>query len=291
MAWLEKRGNIYRINLDLHGQHISRSLRTSDAEEADACLKRVEANLHEIVRGRRQMPPGADVLVFLLSDGSQTTAPEIQMALTLAAFFKRYKTGLPEGAKEANTRYIESIHIEHLLRLIGAQTALATITAETLQKYVEARSKEEGRQGKPISHETVKKEIATLASAWNRYAVPQGLAQGSAPTKGLVYRKCKARPPFQTWEQIERQIGRSGLTTLEAKELWNSLFLKLPEVEALLDHVRTHAHARYIFIMFSIAACTGARRSEILRSRVEDFDFTAECVTIREKKRDRSRRN
>jgi integrase len=289
MAWLEKRGNVYRINLDLNGQHVSRSLKTSDPDEASACLKRVEANLHEVGRGRRRMPPGADVLVFLLSDGDLTSEPEIQKALTLGAFFKRYEAGLPEGVKEANTRYIESIHIEHLLRLIGPQTAMATITTETLQKYVEARSAEEGRQGKALSHETIKKEIATLASAWNKYAVPQGLIKGTAPTKGLAYRKTKAKPPFQTWDQIERQIARGGLSKVEEKELWNSLFLKLPEIEELLDHVRVHAHARYIYIMFCIAAYTGARRSEMLRSRIEDFDFDADCVTIREKKRDRSK--
>ena len=37
--------------------------------------------------------------------------------------------------------------------------------------------------------------------------------------------------------------------------------------------------------MVVFAAHTGARRSEILRSRIDDFDFAAESVLIREKKR------
>ena len=41
--------------------------------------------------------------------------------------------------------------------------------------------------------------------------------------------------------------------------------------------------------MFAFAAHTGARRSEMLRSRVTDFDFDANVVTIREKKRDRDK--
>jgi integrase len=37
-------------------------------------------------------------------------------------------------------------------------------------------------------------------------------------------------------------------------------------------------------VAFCIAAYTGARRSEILRSRVDDIDFDAGTITIREKK-------
>ncbi len=41
--------------------------------------------------------------------------------------------------------------------------------------------------------------------------------------------------------------------------------------------------------MLAFAAHTGARRSEILRSRVEDIDFERGVVNIREKKNDTSR--
>jgi hypothetical protein len=36
-------------------------------------------------------------------------------------------------------------------------------------------------------------------------------------------------------------------------------------------------------------ACADARRSETVRSRIEDFDFQAKTVLIREKKHDRSK--
>jgi integrase len=42
-------------------------------------------------------------------------------------------------------------------------------------------------------------------------------------------------------------------------------------------------------VAFCYTAYTDARRSEILRSRVDDLDFEAGTVTIREKKRDRTR--
>jgi integrase len=44
-----------------------------------------------------------------------------------------------------------------------------------------------------------------------------------------------------------------------------------------------------VYVAFCLAAYTGARRSEILRSRVDDLDFDAGTITIREKKRDRTR--
>jgi len=40
MAWLEKRGSRYHLNLEFRGQHFSRSLRTSDRKEADGCRKK-----------------------------------------------------------------------------------------------------------------------------------------------------------------------------------------------------------------------------------------------------------
>src|SRR5262249_11290984 len=44
----------------------------------------------------------------------------------------------------------------------------------------------------------------------------------------------------------------------------------------------------FVYPMFVFVAHTGARRSEMMRSRVEDFDFDAKRVSIREKKKDRT---
>jgi integrase len=105
----------------------------------------------------------------------------------------------------------------------------------------------------------------------------------------LIYAKARAKPPFQTREQIERQIARGGLSAPEIKDLWGSLFLTLGQVQELISHVQARGSRRWVYVAFCLAAYTGARRSEILRSRVDDIDFDADTVTIREKKRDRSR--
>ena len=160
--------------------------------------------------------------------------------------------------KEASTRSTETIHIAHLLRLIDPKTAVRSITTETLQCYVNARAKEKGRCGRTISHVTIQKEIGTLSSLWNRWARPLGLVDGPAPSKGLIYAKGRAKPPFQTREQIERQIARGGLTDAEAKELWGSLFLTLSQVHDLLDHVESRQGRPWVYVAFCLAAYTGA---------------------------------
>ena len=51
------------------------------------------------------------------------------------------------------------------------------------------------------------------------------------------------KPPFQTWQEIERKINRGGLTGAEQADLWDCLFLTLPEIAELLAFVKTNAQA------------------------------------------------
>lgn len=288
MAWLEKRGSRYHLNLEFRGQHLSRSLRTTDRKEAEGCLKRAEANLTEVERGRLAIPPGADIVVFLLSDGDAACRPAYESPTSLKELFQQYEA-LPDGVKERNTRDTERIHLKHLLRILGGQTLIGSISAKILQCYVDTRAQEDGTRGNPISDATIRKEIGTLSSIWNRWALPRGLVQLPAPTKGLIYRKAKAKPPFQTWEQIERQIKRGGLSLSQVADLWGSMFLTLAEIDELLAFVRETAAQQWIYPMFVFASHTGARRSEIMRSQIDDFDFATGMVTLREKKKDRSK--
>ena len=100
--------------------------------------------------------------------------------------------------------------------------------------------------------------------------------------------KASEKPPFQTWKEIEKTIQRGGLTEQQVEELWDSLFLNEKEVLELLEHVKKKAAYPFIYPMFAFAAFTGARRSEILRSEVSDFNFDRKYVLIREKKRKRA---
>lgn len=98
MAWLEKRADRYRINYRFGDRKQQVSLRTEDAKEADACLHRFEENLRLVERGRLEVPPGADLGVFLLSDGKLNHRPVADKPLTLKEFFDHYLENHPDGA-------------------------------------------------------------------------------------------------------------------------------------------------------------------------------------------------
>ncbi len=298
MASLERRyDGCYRIVFCHQGKRFNHSIGKVAHRDARSCKDRLEENLRFIERGLLEVPPDADLGVFLISGGKLNGKPALDKPLTLAEYFARYqRTHHPDspqdsraGAKEPNSCYTERIHIKHFLRILGSKTIVRTITPERMQEYIDTRSKEKGRHGQHLSHATIKKEIGTFATVWNNWAGPLGLVSGPPPTKRLIFHKAKSKPPFQTREQIERQIARGGMPEAEQKDRWNNLFLTVSEIQQILDHVRTHAHRKYAHVMFCFAAFTGARRSEMLRSMIDDFDFAGDTVTIREKKRDRSK--
>lgn len=69
------------------------------------------------------------------------------------------------------------------------------------------------------------------------------------------------------------------------RELWDGLFLDRDQVADVLAVVRTRDTPGWFHPFLVAAAHTGARRSELLRARVEDFDVANGVVLIREKKK------
>lgn len=153
-----------------------------------------------------------------------------------------------------------------------------------MQRHVERRA------GLDISPVTIRKEITTLRTAWH-WAVQTGLLSGDYPNKGLVYPKGDELPPYQTREEIERQVAAGGLTPEQIDELWDALYLRPHEIAELLEHVRTHARHPWIYPLACMAGHTGARRSELIRMLVADVDFAGGVVTVREKKRVKNKRS
>jgi integrase len=283
---LDEASGKYRIRFYYGGAEFKRSLKTGDEKEALAVKGRVEETIRLLERGRLELPAGADPARFILSDGKMTAKPVVQKTLTLAGLFALYDAGMPEGAKEANTRTTERLHCKHLRRIVGGEIPVQTLTAEDFRRYVEKRSEEKGRRGK-VRVQTVKKELDTMRVIWN-WGVSHGLVTGPSPTKGVKTGKAKEQMPFKTWDEIQRTIDRGGLTAEEQKELWDCLFLTKPQISEVLGVVTSTARFPFLYPMFVFAAHTGARRSEMMRSRVDDFDFEAGTVLIREKKKDTS---
>jgi hypothetical protein len=181
------------------------------------------------------------LVCFLVSGGKLNGKPVLEIPLRFGELLKRYQAEHAARVKEASTRSTETIPVAHILRHIDPKKFVRSITIEAFHGYVKPRSKDNGRSGRTISHVTIQKEIGTLSSIWNRWARPVGLMTGPVPSKGLIYAKAQAKPPFQTRDQIERQIARGGLTDAEAKDLWGSLFLTLSQVHERIEHVGSRA--------------------------------------------------
>jgi integrase len=293
VATLEKRGDGFRLIFYYQGQRFQHSLKTTKSREADQLRIVLERNLDLLEQGSLHAPEKVDLPVFLLSAGRVAALPKAERPVTLGEFFKQFHQNRPAG-KETATIYTEDIHIKRLLAVLGDRTRLADVPSQ-LQDYVNTRGKNDGLRGKKVSHVTIKKELATLSSIWNRWGMRKELVSFSLSLKNLEYPKRKDPPPFQTWEQIERRIARGKLSKEEQEELWDALYLTVPEIEKLLAYVRKpklpwkNSAFPWVYPMVVFAAHTGARRSEIMRSRVEDIDFDSAEVLIREKKKDRSK--
>lgn len=288
MPSLEKRNGGYRIVFRFAGQKLSRSLKTRNEPAAQSSLARLTDNLRRVQLGLLQVPDGADVVSLLLSDGRIEKKPSLPKIRTLKQLFEAYLASVPAAAIEQSTRRGMETHIAHLKRVFGSNFAVAGLSVIDLQQYADTRAKAKGNRGKSLSAATIKKELVTFRTAWN-WGREAGLFNKPFPLKAVRLPKTEEKPPFQTWQEIERTIRRGGLTPDEVADLWDSLFLTLPEIAELLEYVRTHARHPFVYPMFAFAAHTGARRSEVIRSRIQDLDLEGKTSLIREKKRVRGK--
>jgi integrase len=285
MASLEQRGNGFRIIFRLGGMKRHVAVKATDRRDAETCLVRLEENLRLVERGRMVIPDGADVGLFLLSDGRLEKRVEFVRTVRLAEMFETYRTEFTAGAKEAITREMENIHLNHLARIIGGDTPVAAVTAGSVQQFVDTRSREL-HLGHPVKPKTVRKAVATLRFVWN-WSQRRGLVPSKFPDVDLAFPKEKQPEPFRTYDQIKAILTRGGVDKRRERELWDGLFLDPAQVAEVIAHARRKTSARYLYPFLVTAAYTGARRAELFRSRVEDFDFAAKLVLLREKKRSR----
>jgi integrase len=277
---------MYRILFWFGGKQYHKSLKTTNKDDAEAKKGGIEESLQAMEKGWIPIPPPDKFWPFLFSGGKLEAKPSVADVFTLDRLFNRYEQEMPPGTMEANSLDTFRLHKKHLLRILDGRTAAQAVATTDMQRYVNERGKEKHRD-KLISSRTIKKEVATFRAVWN-WGKFHSLVTGDAPTRGLKYEKERQKPPFQTWEVIEQQVARGGFQEEEIDDLWNALFLSKEQIAGCLEHVKANAAVPFIYPMFVFVAHTGARRSEMMRSQVDDLDFEAKQVCIREKKRDRS---
>ena len=289
MAWLEqKKSGQYLVVFRFGEQRFKRALKTKQPKEARAAKSRVEENIRLVERGALTLPEDADVVAFLLSDGRVPAKIVVKKPTTLASLFAQYRDEIRRDSIEENSWSTINLHLRHVERVLGKRLALHDVTLNKLQEYVDQRAAEKGKRQQLISPTTIRKEMATFSSVW-LWASRKGLLERRFPSLGLKYPKETDKPPFQNWDQIERRIKRGGLEDHEIAALWECLYLNVSQVNEAVEFARDSARHRCIYPMIATAAFTGARRSELMRAQIDDFDLHAETLHIREKKRVRGR--
>lgn len=284
MASLENRNGSYRVVFRYAGRRFSSSLGTTRSTEARACVARLDDNLRRVELGLIAVPSGADIAAFLLSDGRISNRLSIPAVQTLDELFDCYFANVPSGSLEENTLYGMRIHIAHLYRILGKRILLEGLSTASLQGYIAKRGSERTKAKRPISPATIKKELVTLRTVWN-WGITMSYLSRSFPGRGLKYPKLESKPPFRTLKEIEERIRRGTISMDAEHRLWESAFLSLHEIDELLSHVKNTPCAPYLYPMFLFAAHTGARRSEMLRSEIDDIDLQNRVILIRERKR------
>jgi len=279
-----------RVFFRYGGRQCNRIVKVKSVRAADALCETIDQTIADLERGRLALPPDTDPVTFIISGGTvvqctaQVAAPK---ALTLADVFDRYRQDAPPHL-EQSTRRMQEIHFRRVLEVFPSK-AVKSFDKATAQDYVSRRSKQRYR-GNPIQRETIAKELKTLRQAWSWVATRStDLSPPTFALKELSFPKAKERHPFMSWPQIEREIARGGLAEDEVKELWDCLWLDRAEVREFLEHVRQTGGPPYLYRMVCFAAYTGARRSELCRSRIADWRFDDKTVKVRQKKRDKEK--
>ena len=282
-----KNSSKYTIRFRFQGRNVHRSLGTGDRRKAAGICSRIEETLQLLESGRIEVPNGADPIEFIFSDGKQPQKPAKIKSLSLSKLHATYQEKLPAGSKEASLLYGEEIHLKHLKRHLGPGRKVQGISKADLQNYVSSRLKEKYHD-KPIQPDTVQKELVTFRMLWN-WGVGEGLLTGPCPAKHVVLPLTDEKPSFMTRYEIEAIIARGGLTTADETRLWEAVYLDTSEISQVLEHVRQSARHPFIYPMVVFVAHTSARRSESVRSLIEDIDFHTNTVVLREKKKSRTK--
>ncbi len=279
MASLQRKGENWYCQFMYQRQRHTVTIGKVKEAEAHASAARIDYILMRVRQRLLDVPAGMDIVAFIEHDGKPPAATKAAPKSTpFSELRDAYLGTVGHGALEDNTLYTAKIHLQHLATTLGTNFPMDTLTLAQLQRHIDRRQKN-------VAGVTIKKEIDTLRAAWN-WAYRMGLTPPVFPSAGLVYPKGDDKLPFMTRDEIERRIKAGG----EADELWECLYLTHLEIAELLDHVQQREISAWIYPALVLTAHTGARRSEMMRTKPEDVDLAGATLTIREKKRVKGRR-
>jgi integrase len=287
MAALQKRNGSFRLIFWFNRKQYTFTIGRVPEDEAQDTAATVGRLIRAVEEKRVKVPIGLDITAFVRqrlatldreTDDTPEPPPQPQNQTTLGILRDHYIATHSNGTIESNSLDTVRLHFSHFCRALGEGFPLSELSLQQLQGYIDRRAR------KGVSPVTMRMELSTIRAAWN-WGGPMGLTSGPFPAKGLRYPKGKEKQPFMTRSEIERKIA----TGEAPKELWECLYLELPDIQELLSYVKEHGTQPFIYPMVAFAAHTGARRSEMLRALITDVDFTESTILVREKKRVRGK--
>ncbi len=321
MAWLESRNGSWRIVFRYKEGRFAFTI--GEVSPADAAVHKAstEELLRLLKRKLIDIPAGCSIEDFMFYRGKPpehvVSTSTGKKDLTLAELRDAYLQSQEKKLEQTTLDGIR-LHFEHLTRILGPKRLIRPLMRPDLQKYVDKRSEEwidpniyrrKRREklaqakpkrkfkkprppkvvppDKPLRHPsaaTIRKEIISLRTAWNWARRHLALAE-EFPGTGLDYAKVEEGLPFMTWNEAEARIAAGD----DPEKVWDCVYLRPGEIVELLEWVKARPVSPWVYPMFVFAAHTGARRSEIVRVLPSDVDLAGEVVTIREKKRDKTK--
>jgi integrase len=321
MASIESRNGSTRIVFRHNGRRHKFTIGDVDAQTAEIYRSSTDELLRLLKRNFVSVPAGSSIEDFMYHRGKPPEKPaatngQAEQSLTLETLRDTYYRSQQKKLEQTTLIGI-SLHFRHLVRILGGANRVADLKRADLQRYVDKRSQEwidpnvyrrKRREkeatrprrnftkprpskaeppDKPKRHPsaaTIKKEIVTLRTAWNWARRHLELAPEFPGTR-LDYAKIAEGLPFMTWDEAERRIAAGD----DPDEVWGCVYLRPREIAELLAWVSKRPVSPWVYPIFCFAAHTGTRRSEIVRVLPSDVDLASGGVTIREKKRDKTR--
>lgn len=298
----DNRTRCWAVRFYWNGEQHQRTCGTKRKSVAIRTLATVEETLEDLKRHKAVVP--ADLsrplqLDWILSGGKLETGALVNGETNGKSVLRKPKSDrfgdiceayLADQAQKQDTTLIgERVHIKHLKGVLRSKTPLGQIGLDKLKQY-KARRKHQQHNGKFTSDTTIRKELVTFRQIWmwakNNEHVKTRCPLVTESGRWIIqFEKRAEHERFRTWDEIERRIKRGGLSKEETEELWKGLYLDQSQVMELLTQVQETARHDFIFPMFAFTAYTGARRSEIIRSRIDDIQFDTNQILIRERKR------
>jgi len=143
----DNRTSIWFVIFRWAGKQYRRSCESRSKVEARAIKARIEGTIRLLKQGHLELPEDAETGTWIISGGKLNSRPRPDQTHRLGGVCDAY---LKDQHGKADTTLVgERIHIGHLQRVIGGNTALDKIDLKNVQAYVAERVKRKhrGRDG------------------------------------------------------------------------------------------------------------------------------------------------